>query len=396
LSTVALVDEASPTPTPTPVANGARERDRGDMRLQKLFDRRGAVRPRGNEAPEPTDPGATARSDADELVRQGRIVDAVDLLAAANRKHRDPASEICLVELRRAAAQSIESVLASSLEAGAGRSPWPVEYADPFPGVRGRLPEIDAGALSADVMGGAVAHHGGLIVRGIMDTAQVEGVVAGMHRAEAQREQAATGVENESWYRPFPAVGGAQARARVAREGGIWLADTPANAAAVLDVLSASGVVAAIAGHLGERPFFSLQKSTLRHSLPIVNFTGWHQDGSFLGPEIRTMNVWTALSRCGGDRPTPGLEIVPKRIPEVLSTEGGWGPISVAPALVDEVSADAPPIRPEFEPGDGLVFDERFLHRTFLHEHMTEDRYAVECWMFAPSHASPDYLSFLA
>jgi hypothetical protein len=59
------------------------------------------------------------------------------------------------------------------------------------------------------------------------------------------------------------------------------------------------------------------------------------------------------------------------------------------------VAADAPPVRPEFEPGDGLMFDEHFLHQTYLHEHMTEARYALECWLFAPSHRSPDYLPFL-
>ncbi len=127
----------------------------------------------------------------------------------------------------------------------------------------------------------------------------------------------------------------------------------------------------------------------------MFRLSGWHQDGAFLGSDVRTMNVWVALSPCGGDRPTPGLEVVPKRLPEILSIEGGMGPISIAPALLEQVAADAPPVRPEFEPGDGIMFDERFLHRTYLHENMSEDRYALECWLFAPSHPSPDYLPFL-
>ena len=64
-------------------------------------------------------------------------------------------------------------------------------------------------------------------------------------------------------------------------------------------------------------------------------------------------------------------------------------------AARETIAGDADPVRPEFEPGDGLLFDERFLHRTYLHEHMTEGRYALECWLFAPSHPSPDYLPFL-
>jgi hypothetical protein len=34
------------------------------------------------------------------------------------------------------------------------------------------------------------------------------------------------------------------------------------------------------------------------------------------------------------------------------------------------------------------MFDERFLHRTYLNRFMTEDRDALECWFFAPSHYS--------
>lgn len=45
---------------------------------------------------------------------------------------------------------------------------------------------------------------------------------------------------------------------------------------------------------------FSLQKSTLRRSAPVHNFSAWHQDGSFLGPTTRAMNVWVALTACGG------------------------------------------------------------------------------------------------
>jgi hypothetical protein len=107
------------------------------------------------------------------------------------------------------------------------------------------------------------------------------------------------------------------------------------------------------------------------------------------------MNVWTALTPCGGDRPTSGLEIIPKRMAEVLPSDSGIVRHSVARTVIDETIAETPPVRPEFEPGDGIVFDERLLHRTYLHENMTDDRYALECWLFAPSHPSPEYLPFL-
>jgi hypothetical protein len=153
--------------------------------------------------------------------------------------------------------------------------------------------------------------------------------------------------------------------------------------------------IPAIAGHLGERPFFSLQKSTLRRSLPVYNLVAWHQDGSFLDPAVRTMNVWVALSRCGADHPTPGLEFVPTRIPEVLPVDGVMSPHSIPYELVAEIAARCPTVIPEFAPGDAIMFDERCLHRTHLSEGMTETRYALECWFFAPSHRSPNYTPLL-
>ena len=52
-------------------------------------------------------------------------------------------------------------------------------------------------------------------------------------------------------------------------------------------------------------------------------------------------------------------------------------------------------LRPEFAPGDGIMFDERFLHRSYFDPAMTEPRYALEGWFFAPSHPSSDYVPLL-
>ena len=333
---------------------------------------------------------ATVLEEADEMVRAGRIGDAIDRLTAANRVHRDPAVEIRALALRCDAVKAIDP--------GPGSSPWPPVYDDPFPDAVGCLPEVDVTDLSAELMGGAVAHHGGLIVRNLLASEDAGRVLDGILRAKAQLDRVDDDVsddEGASWYHTFPEMQGPNTRARVQRRGGIWMADSPANTALILDLLTSSGVIGAVAGHLGERPCFSLQKSTLRCVAPVFTLSGWHQDGAFLGSDVRTMNVWTALSPCGGDRPTPGLEVVPKRLHEILSIEGRQGLISIAPEVLDQVSADAPPVRPTFEAGDGLIFDERFLHQTYLHENMSEPRYAVECWFFAPSHPSPEYLPFL-
>jgi hypothetical protein len=327
---------------------------------------------------------------AERLVADGRVVEAIDLLVAANRRRRDAEIEIRLVDLRHEAART--------LEPDRGRSPWPPGYDDPFPDVAGRLPEIEAAVLDPQVLGGAVAHHGGLVVRGLFGDAQVTRTVELIDQIQAQREGAPDRPLDGALYRPFDLNGKRLQEAlrdMVASQGGTWMADSPAGTAHVLDELASVGVIDAIAGHLGERPSFSLQKSTLRRSIPKNKLVAWHQDGSFLDEGVRTMNVWLALSRCGGDHPAPGMEVVPKRVPEVLPVDGELTPHSISEALVAEIAADAPVIRPEFEPGDAMLFDERFLHRTYLNPFMTEVRYAIECWLFAPSHRSSGYLPFL-
>jgi hypothetical protein len=65
---------------------------------------------------------------------------------------------------------------------------------------------------------------------------------------------------------------------------------------------------------------------------------------------------------------------------------------TISQQKVEQAAGDTPVIRPLFEPGDALFFDERFLHRTAVSEAMTRERYAIESWFFAPSHYPGDQL----
>jgi ectoine hydroxylase-related dioxygenase (phytanoyl-CoA dioxygenase family) len=184
-------------------------------------------------------------------------------------------------------------------------------------------------------------------------------------------------------------------RNMVMTHGGVWLADSPRATAVALDALEEVGAVEMMTEHFGARPFFSLQKSTLRRSQPEWRLVAWHQDGAFYDSDVRTMNIWIALTPCGGDRPTAGLEIVPKRMQEILPVDGVMSTHSIDYDLVDRIAEETPTVVPSFEPGDALIFDERLLHRTHLPQEMTDVRYALECWFFAPSHATSDYVPLL-
>jgi hypothetical protein len=102
--------------------------------------------------------------------------------------------------------------------------------------------------------------------------------------------------------------------------------------------------------------------------------------------------VWLALSRCGDV--APGLDIVPRRLDHIVptGTEGAFFDWSVAPDVAREAAGDAPLLRPVFDPGDVLFFDELFLHATGADSSMVNPRYAVESWFFGASGFPPEYV----
>src|SRR5439155_16415123 len=135
-------------------------------------------------------------------------------------------------------------------------------------------------------------------------------------------------------------------------------ADSPNALFNVIEALAAAGVLQVVGDYLGEALALSANKCVLRRVSPDVR-SSWHQDGAFLGADIRTVDVWVALSDCGGDTDAPGLEIVPRRLELVVSTDG---PDSAVPYAVNRAQlADAldglEPQMPTFKPGDALLFD---------------------------------------
>jgi hypothetical protein len=110
----------------------------------------------------------------------------------------------------------------------------------------------------------------------------------------------------------------------------------------------------------------------------------WHQDGA-LGvhfpsepgtviPMTELLTCWIPLNRCGRD--SPGLEFVRGR----------------QPALVHFMELDDATLRRRFEPhefwapnlefGDGLVFLNSILHRTYARPEMPQNRLSVEYRIF--------------
>ena len=169
--------------------------------------------------------------------------------------------------------------------------------------------------------------------------------------------------------------------------GGVWAADSPRMMFEMLELFDRRGLQDVIRDYLGEPPAFSVQKCTLRKVAPTAGngYPGWHQDGRFLG-DVRALNVWLTLTHCGDDQ-APGLDLVPRRIDEFLptGTEGAVFNWIVAPDMVEKARGETEVVRPVFEPGDVMLFDDVFLHSTAADPAMPNHRYAIESWFFGPS-----------
>ena len=166
--------------------------------------------------------------------------------------------------------------------------------------------------------------------------------------------------------------------------GGVLAVDSPPALFDVIETFEAAGIRRIVGEFFGEQPALLAKKWTLRRVPHDSGESGWHQDGAFMGGDIRSLNVWLSLSHCGDD--APGLDIVARRFEEIVPTgsDGAWLDWNVGPRMVERV-ANGSVTRPIFEAGDAMIFDHMLLHRTAVDAGMTRDRYAVEAWFLAPS-----------
>jgi ectoine hydroxylase-related dioxygenase (phytanoyl-CoA dioxygenase family) len=158
-------------------------------------------------------------------------------------------------------------------------------------------------------------------------------------------------------------------------------------------LLDRTGVKQIVGEYLGEAPAVSVKKSALRKVPPRETPGDWHQDGAFLGADkVRTVNLWVALSDCG--ERASGLDIVPRRFGHLAETgtEGAYFYWSVGHAKAMEEAGALGFVAPNFAAGDALLFDQWLLHRTTGRPGLTQSRYALENWFFAPSTFPMDWL----
>ena len=256
------------------------------------------------------------------------------------------------------------------------------------------LPEIAAADLTPGLVRAGILRDGCVLVRGLIDRQAARELAAQIDRSFAERARAVEGHAPAPGYydefvprEPFSIDLGA--RVWVQAGGGVLAPDAPMVACEMLDLFASAGLSHLVADYLGERPLLSLQKTTLRKATPDVP-GAWHQDGKFMG-DVRALNLWLSLSRCGDE--APGLDLVPRRLDHLVDTETDEAVLAyqVSTAQAEKAAGDKPIFRPIFEPGDALLFDEMFLHQTASDPSMPRPRYAIESWFFGASAFPGEY-----
>ena len=299
-------------------------------------------------------------------------------LGDANRERPDRATERRLLRLRHLAGLRL-------LDADAVPPAYPAPDVAALPPER--LPDIAPADLTPGLVRAAILRDGCVLVRGLIDREDALALADGIDRAFADRDSGERAAGYYDEFVPEPPYEVAAVRPWIKDGGGVLAADSPLLLSRMLEAFEQAELPTLVQGYLGERPLLSVHKTTLRKAEPTVG-GAWHQDGAFMGG-ARALNLWLSLSRCGDE--APGLDLVPRRLEEIVVEHDAMLDVELTRAKAREAAGDVPIVRPVFEPGDALLFDEMFLHQTASDPSMSKPRFAIESWFFGGSAFPPGY-----
>jgi hypothetical protein len=327
--------------------------------------------------------GAVALAERPEGT-ESELLAEIEALTEANRAERSTDNERRLLELRNAL--GIRRI----------QSPGDAKHPEPdfpaLPEAEG-LPEIAAADVTPALLRAGILRDGCLLVRGLVPRGDALRFAGMIDRAFEERERHDSGESFDdafySEFAPDPTVGEQIGRPWIKMGGGVLAVDAPSLSFAMFEMFAAAGLPSLVQSYLGEPPLISAQKTTLRKAEPSVA-GHWHQDGKFMG-EVRALNLWLSLSRCGDE--APGLDLVPRRLDHFVTTQtdGEVLDYTASDNVVQEAAGDKGIIRPIFEPGDALLFDDLFMHKTGSDPSMPKPRFAIENWFFGPSAFPTEY-----
>jgi hypothetical protein len=306
------------------------------------------------------------------------LLEGIGHLSRAWQADRDPQTARRLLRLRHLAGLK-------RLDAAEGVH----DYPEPATGLPAGdpLPEFAPEDLTPELLRAGMLRDGCLLVRGLVPRDEALEIAAGIDRAFAEREEGRPGDHYEEFEPEPPFV--IAVREWIRRGGGVLAIDSPQVATRMLETFDRIGLPQLVEGYLGEPGLLSLHKTTLRKADPSVS-GAWHQDGAFMG-DARALNLWLSLSRCGDE--APGLDLVPRRLDKIVIEYEEMLFVDLTRERAAEAAAagGVEIVRPVFEPGDALFFDEMFLHQTGSDPSMPNPRFAIESWFFGAHGFPADY-----
>jgi hypothetical protein len=324
-----------------------------------------------------------AEADLGETLEEIRA--EIEALTQSNQTSPDRETERRLVALRHLAGIRL-------IDEASGAAEFAVADSKSLPSAQ-PLPEIAGADLTPGLIRAGILRDGCLLVRGLVPRDAALGLAERIDRAFDERERHDSGGSPAPGYyeefSPQPRFGDVVGRTWIKQGGGLLAADAPMLHFEMMEMFRAARLGGLVSGYLGEPALISVHKTTLRKADPSVP-GAWHQDGFFMG-EVRSLNLWLSLSRCGDE--APGLDILPRRLDDYVATATDEAVLNytISQRQVEQTAGDTPVIRPIFDPGDALFFDERFLHQTGSDPSMPNPRYAVENWLFGASGFPAEY-----
>ncbi len=334
-------------------------------------------------APLPADLRAEVQADID---RHGSAA-AIDRLLEHNRLEPSDAVELTI--------RNLGVVEGIARQNGRPASKFSIDGPHiELPRTEQNLPFVTSDQLSAAAIRAGLRSGGCLLVKGLLEPETVASLCTKIDEAMAEPLNAeAPQTSRFNLVQPIAgrSVGGG-ARRKYERNEMRMSVDTPHALLATMEAYREAGLLQAVEEHLGARPVLASEKAALRRVNPEGNLlAGWHQDGAFL-EQPHVLNAWLSLSHCGVD--APGLEVLTRRVDDVIPSDSesmmNW---LVSHKKAHSLANEQGGVEiPHFEPGDCLLFDELFLHRTARLEGMTERRYAIESWFFDPGTVADKYL----
>src|SRR5262249_32337733 len=194
---------------------------------------------------------------ADALVARGQLLEAIDVLAAANRERRHAGIERRLFELRYQAFDHLP-------DRRSAPRPWPSVEEDLFPDVAG-VPEVRADQLTVERLRSAIHRHGSLIVRGLVPQSRTQSLVAEIDRLFALNDGAAP----RGWA-PWSLRAHTSTRLRRwnRQTGALLLVDSPSMLSDVIETFEAAGLRDLITRYFSARPALRARKCTVRRVPP--------------------------------------------------------------------------------------------------------------------------------